>query len=78
MLIYGKLASSVETIVVKDKATSNKNVEKKENDKNRSKVLTQGDKLNIIKANPAKSSSRGKFKKARWSNECLKTLIQSF
>lgn len=38
------------TIVVKDKATSNKNVEKKENDKNRSKVLTQGDKLNIIKA----------------------------
>ena len=39
------------TIVVKDKTTSNKNaVEKKENDKNRSKVLTQGDKLNIIKA----------------------------
>merc|ERR1740129_2594817 len=38
------------TIVVKDETTSNKNVEKKENDKNRSKVLTQGDKLNIIKA----------------------------
>ena len=34
--------------------------------------------LNIIKTNPAKSSNRGKFKKARWSNECLKTLIQSF
>ena len=38
------------TIIVKDKTSSNKNVEKKENDKNRSKVLTQGDKLNIIKA----------------------------
>ena len=34
--------------------------------------------LNIIKANPAKGSNRGKFKKAGWSNDFLKTLIQSF
>ncbi len=34
--------------------------------------------LNIIKANPAKGSNRGKFKKAGWSNDFLKTLIQGF
>ena len=34
--------------------------------------------LNIIKANSAKGSNRGKFKKAGWSNEFLKTLIQGF
>ncbi len=34
--------------------------------------------LSIIKANPAKGSNRGKFKKAGWSNEVLKTLIQDF
>lgn len=34
--------------------------------------------LNIIKANPAKGSNRGKFKKAGWNNEFLKTLIQGF
>ena len=34
--------------------------------------------LSIIKANPAKGSNRGKFKKAGWSNEFLKTLIQGF
>lgn len=34
--------------------------------------------LNIIKANPAKGSNRGKFKKAGWNNGFLKTLIQGF
>ena len=34
--------------------------------------------LNFIKANPAKGSNRGKFKKAGWSNEFLKTLMQGF
>ncbi len=34
--------------------------------------------LSIIKANPAKGSNRGKFKKAGWSNEVLNTLIQDF
>ena len=34
--------------------------------------------LNIIKANPAKGSNRGKFKKAGWNNDFLKTLIQGF
>ena len=34
--------------------------------------------LNIIKVNPAKGSNRGKFKKAGWSNDFLKTLIQGF
>ena len=34
--------------------------------------------LSIIKANPAKGSNRGKFKKAGWSNNFLKTLIQGF
>lgn len=32
--------------------------------------------LNIIKANPAKGSNRGKFKKAAWNNDFLKSLIQ--
>ena len=32
--------------------------------------------LSIIKANSAKGSNRGKFKKAGWSNDFLKTLIQ--
>ncbi len=34
--------------------------------------------LNIIRANPAKGSNRGKFKKADWSNDFLKTLMQGF
>jgi predicted transposase YbfD/YdcC len=34
--------------------------------------------LSIIKANPAKGSNRGKFKKAGWSNDFLRTLIQGF
>ena len=34
--------------------------------------------LNIIKANNDKSSNRVKFKRAGWSNEFLKTLIQGF
>ena len=34
--------------------------------------------LNIIKANSAKESNQGKFKKAGWSNESLKILIQCF
>lgn len=34
--------------------------------------------LNIIKANNAKGSNRGKFKKAGWNNEFLKSLIQGF
>ncbi len=34
--------------------------------------------LNIIKANPAKGSNRGKFKKAGWSNDFLRTLIKGF
>ena len=34
--------------------------------------------LNIIKANPEKGSNRGKFKKAGWSNDFLRTLIQGF
>ena len=34
--------------------------------------------LNIIKANPAKGSNRGKFKKAGWNNDFLKSLIQGF
>ncbi len=34
--------------------------------------------LSIIKANPAKGSNRGKFKKAGWNNDFLKTLIQRF
>jgi predicted transposase YbfD/YdcC len=34
--------------------------------------------LNIIKANPAKGSNCGKFKKAGWNNDFLKTLIQGF
>ena len=34
--------------------------------------------LNIIKANSDKSSNRVKFKRAGWSNEFLKTLIQGF
>jgi len=34
--------------------------------------------LNIIKAHPAKGSNRGKFKKAGWNNDFLKTLIQGF
>ena len=34
--------------------------------------------LSIIKANPAKGSNRGKFKKAGWSHDFLRTLIQGF
>lgn len=34
--------------------------------------------LSIIKANPAKGSNRGKFKKAGWSNDFLRTIIQGF
>ena len=34
--------------------------------------------LNIIKANPAKGSNRGKLKKAGWNNDFLKSLIQGF
>ncbi len=34
--------------------------------------------LSIIKANPAKGSNRGKFKKAGWSNDFLRTLIKGF
>jgi hypothetical protein len=33
--------------------------------------------LSIIKANPAKGSNRGKFKKAGWNNDCLKNAHQS-
>lgn len=34
--------------------------------------------LGIIKANNAKGSNRVKFKKAGWSNDFLRTLIQGF
>ena len=34
--------------------------------------------LSIIKANPAKGSNRGKFKKAGWSHDFLRTLIRGF
>ena len=34
--------------------------------------------LSIIKANPAKGSNRGKSKKAGWSHDFLRTLIQGF
>lgn len=34
--------------------------------------------LNIIKTNSAKGSNRGKFKKAGWNNEFLKSLIKEF
>jgi len=34
--------------------------------------------LGIIKANTAKGSNRVKFKKAGWSNDCLRTLIEGF
>ncbi len=34
--------------------------------------------LSIIKADPAKGSNRGKFKKAGWSNDFLRTLIKGF
>ena len=34
--------------------------------------------LGIIKANTAKGSNRVKFKKAGWSNDFLRTLIEGF